>query len=85
VKPYRQPHCREIFHQRKEDLNQYYQGKIWILINIHGIGHHKTIIQYDIIRDQQLLRIGEIATIIHGIKVKKPCNNQPSRIKNENN
>jgi hypothetical protein len=36
---------------------------------IHG--HHKTIIQQDIIRDQQLPQIGEVTTTIHGIKGKK--------------
>jgi hypothetical protein len=29
-----------------------------ILINIHGMGNRKTIIQYDIIKNQQLLQIG---------------------------
>ena len=33
--------------------------------NIHGIGHHKTIIPQDIIKDQQ---IGEVVTTTHGIK-----------------
>ena len=42
-----------------------------ILINIHGIWHHKTIIQQDIIIDQHLLQIGEASTMIHGIKGKK--------------
>jgi hypothetical protein len=42
-----------------------------IIINIHGILHHKTIIQQDIIIDQHLLQIGEASTKIHGIKGKK--------------
>ena len=42
-----------------------------ILINIHGIRHHKTIIQQDIIIYQHLLQIGEASTMIHGINGKK--------------
>jgi hypothetical protein len=38
-----------------------------ILVNIHGIRHHKTIIQQYIIIDQHLLQIGETSTRIHGI------------------
>ena len=42
-----------------------------IIINIHGIWNHKTIIQQDISIDQHLLQIGEASITIHGIKGKK--------------
>jgi hypothetical protein len=42
-----------------------------IIINIHGIWHHKTIIQQDTIIDQHLLQMGEASTMIQGIEGKK--------------
>jgi hypothetical protein len=42
-----------------------------IIINIHGIWHHKTTLQQDIIIDPYLLQIEEASTTIHGIKGKK--------------
>jgi hypothetical protein len=42
-----------------------------ILVSIHGIRHHKTILQEAVIKYQQPLQIGEATTKIHGIKGKK--------------
>jgi hypothetical protein len=42
-----------------------------IIINIHGLWNHKTIIQKDIIINQHLLQIGEASKTIHRIKGKK--------------
>jgi hypothetical protein len=42
-----------------------------ILVNIHGIGYHKTTLRQDIIRDLQLLKIREVKTKTHGIKENK--------------
>jgi len=42
-----------------------------IINNIHGIGHHITIIHTDIIKEQNIQQIGEVMTTTHGIKGKK--------------
>jgi hypothetical protein len=71
VKPYRHPHYQEIFQGRQEGQYQHYQGRRWNTYQYSWNKHHKTIIQQDIIIDQQLLQIGEASTTIHGIKGKK--------------
>jgi hypothetical protein len=58
----------------KEDKNiniKIIKEEYGIIINIHGIWHHETIIQQNSIMDQHLLQIGEASTTIHGIKGRK--------------
>jgi hypothetical protein len=70
---------KEVFKEDKKiDINTINQEE-GILINIHGTRHHKTSIQKDIIKDQQLLQIGEVTTTIHGMKGNKTM--QQSTIK----
>ena len=52
VKPYRHPHYQETFQGRQEGRYQHYEGRRWILVNIHGSRHHQTTLQQAIIRDQ---------------------------------
>jgi hypothetical protein len=71
VKPYRHPHYQERFQGRQEDRYQHYQGRRW---NTHQYSWNRASQNHysiDIIRDQQLLQIGEVTTTIHGIKGKK--------------
>jgi hypothetical protein len=60
---------RKVFKKNKNIDNNITKEEDGIINNMHGIGHCKTIIQQDIIKDRQLQQIGE-ATTTHGIKGK---------------
>jgi hypothetical protein len=62
---------RKVFKKNKKIDNNITKEEDGIINNMHGIGHYKTIIQKDIIKDRQLQQIGEATTTTHGIKGNK--------------